>query len=92
MSPVKMFEYMAGGVPIVASDLPTIREVLNGTNAAIVPPGDAPALARAISQLLADAPRAQALAARAREEVRTYSWQERAKKVLSFIAARTGSK
>jgi glycosyltransferase involved in cell wall biosynthesis len=87
MSPVKMFEYMASGRPIIASDLPTIREVLNEKNAVIIPPGDSKALAGAIRALLAEPQRGHMLAAKAREEVSAYSWDERAKKVLSFMSA-----
>lgn len=87
MSPVKMFEYMASGRPIVASDLPTIREVLSDTNSIIIPPGDRGALAHAVQVLLADPQRGQRLAEQAQGDVRAYSWDERAKKVLSFIDA-----
>src|SRR5262249_13241169 len=45
-SPLKLFEYMAAGRPIVASDLPSLREVLTGgRNAVLVPPDDPGALA-----------------------------------------------
>ena len=51
-SPLKLFEAMAGGRPIVASDLQSIREVLeDGANALLVPPGDAKALASGRSRV-----------------------------------------
>ncbi len=37
-SPMKMFEYLAAGRAIVASDLPVFREVLNERNAVLCPP------------------------------------------------------
>ena len=47
-SPLKLFEYLSLGRPIVASDLPAIREVLTDNETALlVPPGDPAALASA---------------------------------------------
>lgn len=85
MSPVKMFEYMASGRPIVASDLPTIREVLNEANAVIIPPGDPHALAGAVDALLDDPARAEALSHKARSDVVEYTWQSRAERIRGFI-------
>ena len=87
MSPVKMFEYMASGRPIIASDLPTIREVLNDTNAVIVPPGDPRSLAAAMRGLFDDPARSEMLARQARSDVERYAWGERARSVLTFIGA-----
>ncbi|MDO8548111.1 MAG: glycosyltransferase family 4 protein [bacterium] len=87
MSPVKMFEYMASGRPIITSDLPTIREVLNEKNAGLVPPGDSRALADTIRTLLSEPERGQRLAEQAQREVLAYSWDERSKKILSFISS-----
>ena len=68
-SPLKMFEYMAAGVPIVASDLPSLREVLRHEhNALLVPPDDNAALAAAIERLLGDHELAARLARTARNE------------------------
>jgi glycosyltransferase involved in cell wall biosynthesis len=85
MSPVKMFEYLASGRPIIASDLPTIREVLNVENAILIPPGNPQALAQAIYTLLSDPKRAETLAVRARADVTQYSWKNRAERILSHI-------
>ena len=46
MSPLKMFEYMTAQRPIVASDLPSIREVLNKNSAVLVKPNNSQSLAR----------------------------------------------
>jgi glycosyltransferase involved in cell wall biosynthesis len=62
-----LLEAMALGLPIVASDIPAVREVVDdGANAILVPPGDAQALATAIDGLLDDADRRQAFGARGR--------------------------
>ena len=82
-SPMKLFEYMASGVPIVASDLPSLREVLrHGGNAWLVKPGDPAALAEGISHLLRTPGLAESLARQALQDVRQYTWQERAARVL----------
>ncbi len=61
-----VIEAMALGLPIVASDLPAIRElVTHGEHALLVPPGDASALAEAVRELLADPALRDRLAANA---------------------------
>jgi glycosyltransferase involved in cell wall biosynthesis len=85
-SPLKLFEAMASGRPVVASDLPSIREVLvHEQNALLVPPGDSRALASAIERLLRDRDLARRLAARAFEDGRAYSWDRRAEALEAFL-------
>jgi glycosyltransferase involved in cell wall biosynthesis len=86
-SPLKLFEYLALGRAIVASDLPAIREVLTEDSAVLVPPDDPEALAAAIRALAADPTRVQALAARARALAPSYTWQARATRLEAAIAA-----
>ena len=88
-SPLKMFEYMASGCPIVAQDLPSFREVLNDSNSFLVKPGDAKALADQIALVFDNNVKmVEERAARARkalEDVKQYTWQERSRKILNFI-------
>src|SRR3989344_5657654 len=84
MSPLKLFEYMASKKPIVATDLPTVREVLNRENSVLVRPDSARDLAAGIRQLIADPALAKRLAEQAYEDVRGYSWIRRAQTVLEF--------
>lgn len=85
-SPLKLFEYMAAGVPIVATDLPSIREILrHGENAWLVPPNDPKALAAGILHLLKNRDLAARLTEQAREEVRKYTWEQRAKAILELL-------
>lgn len=84
-SPMKLFEYMASGRPIIASDLPSLREILNDTNALLVSPDDADALAEGIRMIAQNLARAEFLAKQARKDVERYTWDRRAQEVLAFI-------
>jgi glycosyltransferase involved in cell wall biosynthesis len=85
-SPLKLFEYMAAGVPVVASDLPALREVLrDGENAILVPPGDPEALARGIRRVLEDDALALRISACARKDAAGYTWDSRAGKILEVL-------
>lgn len=85
MSPLKMFEYMASERPIVVTDLPSVRSVLDDTSAVLVPPNDASALAQGITHLLEDAVFAERIAQAAYRQVQQYSWDKRAKNIMEFI-------
>lgn len=84
-SPMKLFEYMASGVPIVASRLPSICEVLNDENAVLVEAGSADALASGIKRLLDDTHLSKKLAERAKSDVQEYTWEARGRKIAAFV-------
>lgn len=85
-SPMKLFEYMAAGVPIVATDLPSIREVLcHGENAWLVDAGSIYSLAHGLKMLLSNVAIAQRLAENARSDVRRFTWQKRAQGILKRL-------
>ncbi len=83
-SPMKVFEYMASGRPIVISDLPVLREVLRpDVDALMVPPEDPDALIAALERLRDDPELGNRLAASALERVRTqFTWELRARRIL----------
>lgn len=87
MSPLKLFEYMAAGRAIVASDLPVLREVLRpGYNAVLCKPDDLPAWKQAIWQLQEDEPLRNRLGQAARREfLRHYTWERRASRLLAEL-------
>jgi glycosyltransferase involved in cell wall biosynthesis len=89
-SPLKAFEAMAAGRAIVATDLPSSREILeSGKDALLVPPGDPEALASAIASLLRDRDLALRLARSAFDKAPRYSWDSRGetlKRVLEEAA------
>ncbi len=83
-SPMKLFEYMASGTPIVASNVPSLREVLNEQTAAFVEADNRQTLATGIKEALAD-PGSPALALAAQEEAKKYTWSSRAQKILTEL-------
>ena len=86
MSPLKLFEYMAGQVPIVSTDIPAIREILRpGENAWLVPPGDPKALAKGLQYLLENPASAERLAKQAWRDVQQYTWKRRAAAILRLL-------
>ncbi len=87
-SPLKLFEYMAAERAIVASDLPSLREILHDdVDALLVRPGDAGALAAGIRRLIAEKDLGPRLARAAREAVSQYSWSRRAERLEALFAA-----
>lgn len=84
-SPVKLGEYMASGVPIIASDLPSIRAIVSEKAALFFKPDDAQDLRDGILKLLQDESLAHSLSQNALQEVEKYTWNTRARKILDFI-------
>jgi glycosyltransferase involved in cell wall biosynthesis len=91
-SPLKLFEYLAIGRPIVASDSPAIREVLrDGETAILVPPGEPQPLADALTRLSRDATLAAKLAAAARTLSASFTWEARAARLEGALTAAAAS-
>jgi glycosyltransferase involved in cell wall biosynthesis len=85
-SPLKLFEYLALGRAIVASDFPAIREVLtDNVTALLVPPGDARAMAEAINRIARDEALATRLADAAHALAPQYTWESRAERLESAL-------
>lgn len=85
-SPLKLFEYMAARRPIVASDLPSIREVLNESSAVLVAPDRPEEIVRGIEIILADPGFGDKIAKQALVDVsQKYTWDQRAKNIINFI-------
>lgn len=84
-SPMKLFEYMATGVPIVSSRLPSVCEVLNDKNAVLVEPESAEALVAGIRKVLNDSRLADTLAVQEKTDVQDYTWEKRGAVIASFI-------
>lgn len=86
LNPMKMFEYLASGRPIVSSDLPILREVLNDKNAVILPSNDATAWAEALRALQKSASKRAALAKAAKATAKLYTWEKRAERLLEGLS------
>ncbi len=86
-SPLKLFEYMAAGRAIVASNLPAIEEILHdGVDALLVAPGDAAALAAGIARLIAEPRLADKLGRAAADRAPQYAWSRRAERLEALFA------
>ncbi len=82
--PLKLFEYMAMGKPVVASDVGVIAEYIEGAGL-LYPEGDTAALSERISELLADDALAARLGREGRGRVeRKYNWTEVARRTLGL--------
>ncbi len=87
-SPLKVFEAKAAGLPLVASDLPSLREVLGEDEALFVAPEDSRALADGICRLLADGPERARRAARMRALAPEHTWDARAARIVQWMDQR----
>lgn len=85
-SPLKLFEYMASGVPIIASDLPSLREVVSEREVTFFEPNDAAALVDAARHVFENEKSAGQRAEQARQLVERYAWSARAERILRFLA------
>lgn len=84
-SPLKVFEYMAARLPMIVSDLPSLRDVLTEETAVFVPPADGHALAEAILDFQKNPDRALSMSARAKVIVdERYTWRARAHSIIEF--------
>jgi len=87
-SPIKLFEYLGAGKAIIASDLPSIREIVSDNDVLFVPPADASALARAVSTLSSDTSLRAKLAERSKALAPSYTWDTRARRILDALTAK----
>jgi glycosyltransferase involved in cell wall biosynthesis len=78
-------EALACGTPVVAADLPALREVL-ADQVELVPPGDADALADALLRIAGDAALRTSLGEAARERAAAYTWERSAQTLHALLA------
>jgi glycosyltransferase involved in cell wall biosynthesis len=86
ITPSKVFDYLQAGRPIVISDFPILREILeHGRNALFVPPHAPEEFANAIKTVLDDPELAQRLSRAARLSSQQYSWAGRVRSIWGFL-------
>lgn len=84
--PVKMFEYMAAGIPVIASNFPLWREIIEGNQCGLcVDPLDPKAIAHAIDYLVINQNVAQRMGENGKKAIKEqYNWPAQAKILTDF--------
>lgn len=85
MSPLKLFEYMASGIPIVTSDLQSIREILNENNSVLVDSDNPNSITDGILKVLTNENLANKISIQSLLDIKNYTWSKRVQNILEFI-------
>ena len=86
-SPLKIFEYMAAGVPILAARIGSVAEIISDSNAFCFDPDAPKSIQDALIAFRNAGEEADARAGRAREMAeREYSWHVRVSRLIDFIS------
>lgn len=84
-SPLKLFESMGAGTAVVASDLPSIREIIRDReNGMLFTPHDPKSLAKAVTALLTDRSLLESVTRQARADVKQFSWEKRTARLIDI--------
>jgi predicted glycosyltransferase/glycosyltransferase involved in cell wall biosynthesis len=85
-SPLKIYEYMAAGLPVIASRIGDLPELIkDGINGFLVPPGDSISLAAVLSKLKSDRDLRLAVGSRARTTVfQSHTWDNNVRRILDL--------
>jgi glycosyltransferase involved in cell wall biosynthesis len=85
-SPLKLFEYLASGRPVLAGDVPSVREIVQDkVHAILLEPENTDTWTRGLRDLLSNRAQAAEIAARARELALSCTWSNRARHLVPFF-------
>ncbi|MBD3251379.1 glycosyltransferase [Candidatus Uhrbacteria bacterium] len=87
MSPLKLFEYLRTKIPMIVTDLPSVREIVDEQSAFVVHPEDVPMLARVIRLMMDQPQEAKQRALNAYALSERYTWNARAQRIIHWIQA-----
>ncbi|HRV83157.1 MAG TPA: glycosyltransferase, partial [Planctomycetota bacterium] len=90
-SPLKVFEAMAARLPLVVSDLPSLRDILGSQDALFVAPDDPVALAQGIASLLSDPTLRENLGRSLGARAVEHTFEARAQRILEWMQVRSGT-
>jgi glycosyltransferase involved in cell wall biosynthesis len=84
--PIKLYEYMSAGIPVIASNFPLWREIVEGSGCGlVVDPLDSRAIAAALEYLMANDEIAEAMGQRGQYAVRArYNWNSEFEKLTGL--------
>lgn len=85
-SPLKLFEYMASGVPVVCANIPPVRDVANATVVRLVEAGSETSLAGGIKDIIGKSKEAAVRASNAKKLVTEHTWEKRMQRILKGLA------
>ncbi len=85
-SPLKLFEYMAAGKPIVATGVPSVLEILApGENSVVTSPDDTEEFIEALVLVLSDFELRARISEGARSDAAEYTWEKRVEKIIDGV-------
>jgi glycosyltransferase involved in cell wall biosynthesis len=84
-SPLKLFEYLAAGKPVVCADLPTVRDVVDESSVKFFERGNADAMAQAIDNVFSHPEEAKKRAEKGKAIAQGHSWEKRMERILAAI-------
>ncbi|MCP5022772.1 MAG: glycosyltransferase family 4 protein [bacterium] len=84
-SPLKVFEAMAIGLPLVVSDLPSMRDILSDEDACFVPPDDPNSLVQGLRRVFSDSKLRQRLGICLSRRAQQHTFDARAVRLLDWM-------